>query len=886
MELKLSDTDLRWANWRNIPPEPKPKSKSFDLAKSLEKIRKLNLKQRVYNISKIKVDLGISKEEARFWVEAFSKASMGNTSGDQLIDYLDRPISDYTGVLSRQDVRSIFSNSHNWLIGSNVLVPLYILLSPSDFIDITHELAYHIHYHNTPVEAFRLHILPYMTESERDLYRVVIRPHLTNVASSLIPFAAMLGKMDTELESYLNSIQQNQVSYQQYDRACYAALGLSDPEKVRYYITQKKINLYRREYILAWIAHTELTGLDWVAQSIKNRGNKTERKSAFKIFKKICVAEAVPHVLALWEDEHLVSEVLDWLVKNPEIVVESLTPLALRDDKQSKLAMKYLRRMVSMGQTAALEAMLPNLDAADQERFQKEILEFYVSDVPEFDESNTPEWLSEACEKQGKSKRTSVQWVDLLSLPPLTIDSIRLNQDQIQHLLIALRGNNEELIDGIREHTSQAERDEFMWAVYQCWEDAGTPSKGKWAFDSLGKLGGDTIVMKLMPLLKKWPGESKHKRASDGIIVLQEIGTDTALMQINSLAQKIRYKSLKKKAREAMEHIAKARGMTQVELEDRIIPDCGLAEDGTRIFDFGPRQFTFVLSSDMKPMIRDEKGKTRTNLPKPNKKDDEGLAAQATADWKLIKKQVREVAKLQAERLEQAMISQRRWSFKDFSEFYVKHPLMFHIVRLLLWGGYDETGELIQVFRVDEDRQIVDVDDEPLNVDQVQQVGVLHVMELGDSDRQEWGDVLSDYELIAPFQQLSRKVSSLEDDEVDQKIITRFEPFKVEPVIMVSILEKSGWVRGQAQDAGMYYSHARYYAFADVTALVRYHGVPMGYWDFDKQGIDQCFFMQGDQRPEGYAEYKEEQMLTLGEVSPVVMSETLRTLYAISSKAE
>ena len=103
---------------------------------------------------------------------------------------------------------------------------------------------------------------------------------------------------------------------------------------------------------------------------------------------------------------------------------------------------------------------------------------------------------------------------------------------------------------------------------------------------------------------------------------------------------------------------------------------------------------------------------------------------------------------------------------------------------------------------------------------------------------------------------------------------------------MVSILEKSGWQRGPAQDAGMYYSHAKYHSFADVTAIVRYYGAPMGYWDFDKQGIDACFFVKGDHHPEGYASYKEAEMLPLSDVPPVVLSETLRILHAIAGKAD
>ena len=141
-----------------------------------------------------------------------------------------------------------------------------------------------------------------------------------------------------------------------------------------------------------------------------------------------------------------------------------------------------------------------------------------------------------------------------------------------------------------------------------------------------------------------------------------------------------------------MEAIARDRGLSRPELEDRIVPDCDLDERGGRDFDFGPRRFRFVLGPEMKPMVRDEEGKLKDDLPRPAAKDDAAGAAAAVEAWKQLKKQVREVARVQAERLEQAMVTGRRWSPADFEALLVRHPLMINLVRLVLWGGDDEAG--------------------------------------------------------------------------------------------------------------------------------------------------------------------------------------------------
>src|SRR6185295_14275418 len=105
----------------------------------------------------------------------------------------------------------------------------------------------------------------------------------------------------------------------------------------------------------------------------------------------------------------------------------------------------------------------------------------------------------------------------------------------------------------------------------------------------------------------------------------------------------------KERAREAMEEIAADLGLSRAQLEDRIVPDCGLDADGRRVFEDGSE---FVLGPDMKPLVRDTRGKLR-----PGK----------GPEWKVFRKQVAEVTKLQAERLEQAMIAGRRWPFDEFS---------------------------------------------------------------------------------------------------------------------------------------------------------------------------------------------------------------------------
>ena len=63
------------------------------------------------------------------------------------------------------------------------------------------------------------------------------------------------------------------------------------------------------------------------------------------------------------------------------------------------------------------------------------------------------------------------------------------------------------------------------------------------------------------------------------------------------------------------------------------------------------------------------------------------------------------------------MVDRRRWSVREFEEFLVRHPRMWHIARRLVWlAGIDGetgagTGTGAVAFRLAEDRTFADVAD-------------------------------------------------------------------------------------------------------------------------------------------------------------------------------
>ncbi|MDZ9724382.1 WGR and DUF4132 domain-containing protein [Escherichia coli] len=277
---------------------------------------------------------------------------------------------------------------------------------------------------------------------------------------------------------------------------------------------------------------------------------------------------------------------------------------------------------------------------------------------------------------------------------------------------------------------------------------------------------------------------------------------DSALMQLNGIAQKLKFKALQERAKEKIADIAESRELTVAELEDRLAPDLGLDDNGSLLLDFGPRQFTVSFDETLKPFVRDVSGSRLKDLPKPNKSDDESRSNDAVNRYKLLKKDARTVAAQQVARLESAMCLRRRWSPENFQLFLVEHPLVRHLTRRLIWGVYSAENQLLACFRVAEDNSYSTSDDDLFTLPEGDiSIGIPHVLEISPTDAAAFGQLFADYELLPPFRQLDRNSYALTETERNASELTRWAGRKC-PSGRVMGLANKGWVRGEPQDGG------------------------------------------------------------------------------------
>jgi predicted DNA-binding WGR domain protein len=890
--------------WLRLPGQPwqcrpRPAPPPFDANECLARLRRVVGQQVQWRTDwdKLRIAPALTPPEARFWLAALTRARQG------------QKFTELEGELGRLDhdapltADQIMANLLGWegYGRPELALPLSNLLTLEQYIDLIKApgKGKRAHVPNSLLAGFREYVLPYVTADEAERLRARIRPYFHPIDTTdedwyvrrLAAYLAMYEELRLIVAGWKDGELANYYSYSQdcWDSPHVIVFNLPDSRLVEAETRRLGLWLPTADAVAAWIVHTQWHDLDVVRDSILRVTQKDRAEKLIKVLARVRAPEAAPVMLQLAQESKAPGLARQWLDDNAGNAIAGLVPMAGERGKLADVAIEYLRDTKRRGAAEFIEEQLKSAHREAAERVRQEVLQHEEKVYEVLTDQTTPAWLSGALAAAPAAGKYP-SFADPARLPPLLVEGRRLSDAQVASVLAALRasglGAPHTLLSALKQHADRLPLDAFAWRLFEQWLADGAPSKEKWAFLALGHLGGDAVALKLTPLVRAWPGESQHQRAVTGLECLRAIGTDTALTQLNGIAQKLKFKGLQNRACEFMEAIAKDRGLTREQLEDRIVPDLDLDQRGGRTFDFGPRQFRAVLGPDLRPLVRDEQGKLREDLPKPGAKDDAARARAAVAAWKVLKKALREAVKVQAFRLEQAMVVGRRWAPDEFRTLLVHHPLMVNLVRRLLWGGYNGKGQLARTFRVTEEGEYADADDRPCTLEKIASVGVAHPLHLSEQERARWGEVLADYEIIAPFPQLGRPTYSLEGAEARATEITRFAGKKVPAPTLWGTLERLGWARGVPQDAGVVHDHSKSFPAAGVTAVLGYEiGIPVGaVQDWEDQQLKGLFFVESAAGRSWW--YGRNQALPLGQVDAVAVSEVLADLTFLASKAE
>lgn len=931
--LALDAPDYLWATWRVRAVQIRPEAgvPVFDKDEALQRLDRVPGKSWwTPDWDRARIAPRLSREEAQFWFAAMTLPMQYNGNSTYAAVFRGA-VADkiaprtFDGAIKREAVMQVFSGSASLYNNPPLCSILLSLFSLRELLEMCFQAQEQTrkksnHYATLPFidnfcDTFRAQVLPFLPLNEAEELRALLRPHLAPSAwptnyyeppHFAFHLGALLGMSD-ELGAVVASWKDDLYSTpgedwrDHYHRPQEVVFGLASAGEVEREMRRLKLPLSEPNYVRAWLAHTEFSAPDVVVQSVLDArgqsystGAKDVADQLVKAFALAQAPEIAPAMLQLVLESKAPRAAREWLDAHPGHAIQGLCPVAAGRGKLADASIEWLRSLKKRGGESFIARAVETLPAEGAARLRASVVEWREKTYQPFATDELPEAIRAALNGAPKLVKTSIGWLRTSDLPPVTFGEKRLSDAQVEALLVALKTPAHPLALAVKANADRASLDGFAWKLFERWLGEGAPSKEKWAMLALGALGGDESALKLAPLVRVWPGEAQHGRAVTGLEVLRAIGTDTALMQINGIAQKVKFKGLQAKAVEAMEGIASDRGLSRAGLEDRVVPTLDLDENGTRLFDFGPRRFRVVLSGDLKPLVREAgaaPSKPRPDLPKPTSKGDAVLAENALTEWKLLKKQLAEAVKIQAVRLENAMVRGRRWTPDEFDTLLARHPLMGHLVRLLVWEA--ASGNRRATFRVVEDGTCADQNDEAfdLSAGEWAHIGIAHPLTLTEPERAAWGEIFSDYELVPPFAQLGRATYALEADEAGGKEITRFKIIELPPQTLCFGLEKLGWERGPALDGGGFYEHFKYFESCDVTACAVYEpGMSMGYIaEAGPQKITEAYFVQSKRsKVEGrFWDYPDKKLaLALSEVDAVAVSETLKDLSELAAKGE
>jgi hypothetical protein len=233
-----------------------------------------------------------------------------------------------------------------------------------------------------------------------------------------------------------------------------------------------------------------------------------------------------------------------------------------------------------------------------------------------------------------------------------------------------------------------------------------------------------------------------------------------------------------------------------------------------------------VLRPDLTVELHDPDGKVIKALPAPRQTDDADQAKESKKAFSAAKKDLKSIATLQAQRLYEAMCTERSWPAEDWNRYLLRHPVAGPAVRRLVWIAPSGDGGSV-VFRPLDDGSLTDVDDNDVELPEETRVKLAHDSVLSADEVAQWTAHLADYEVTPLFQQLGRGVHAITPQLRSKRELTDFTGHMLEAFALRGRATKLGYVRGQTEDAGWFYTYEKRFPTLGIVATVNFTGNPL-----------------------------------------------------------
>lgn len=553
-------------------------------------------------------------------------------------------------------------------------------------------------------------------------------------------------------------------------------------------------------------------------------------------------------------------------------------------------AVSWLRALGTPGAITALKARLTD---EEDDGVRDAILLALESTDDGASHANPEELRARIAKTLLKIDGPPVAWLDLKMLPAAKLtDGATLSPDTLRYLLYRQSRVKEMRADiearPLFRQIDHATSGDLAVAVLQAYFKSEMDADDRWAMAFAALIGDDRLVPLFARQVKAWADGLRGKLAEHAVQALALLGTDSALVAVDAMANRYRTKNrnIGQAASDAFTRAAESRGVTVEELGDLVVPWLGFSPGEQRIVDTAKAKIDVRVGSDFKVIFRDvATNKKVAKLPP-------GASKEVQAELKELAAGLKEAAKAQLLRMETLVVRQFRWPLAQWKQLYLQHPLLVPFSQRLVWGAYDAAGRLVGTFRALEDRSTTGADDEPYEIPSDSAIGIVHPLELTAEERQRWITHLADYDVVPPFAQLERIVVTASHDERAVRFGNQSADTKLNGMTFKGRAERLGWSRGSVCDGGGIPYYLKTFPGAGVDVFVEIAGMYVGIGTDSDVMLGRTFFVKhGSVRIGSYiydepTDANDPRLLAYGDVPPIAFSEALGDLGRISGNAQ
>jgi hypothetical protein len=485
---------------------------------------------------------------------------------------------------------------------------------------------------------------------------------------------------------------------------------------------------------------------------------------------------------------------------------------------------------------------------------------------------------------RGKLDKPVVKWLDEKKLPKLAwskggaVDPLTLRflfHRQTRQTEIALDPEARGIFALIDKKKSGDFAKKLLDLVVK---NGGVAAKNRFALALVGLFGDGKVIETLEEL-------AIDDRNENACHTLGLIPGDAAMDAARALDRimkvyRVKYPNVRGAAEEAFDAIADRLGKTPFELADAMIPDFGMKNG--RIALKGLKDVFATIDDHQKVAFIDPKYVPVKKAP----------TAKSSPAVKELVDAVKESARQLKNNLEYYLIVRRRWDYPAFEAFFETNPLAFSFARGFVWGSYDGP-KLVQAFRVTKDAEHVGVDGKVVKLPAKNQIALVHPLEMDAAERAKWLAALASAQIEPAFAQLDRPTFQPNEDERARAKCFRFEDKELSSLTFKGRAERRGWRRGSVVDSGEVSAYRKVFPHDKIEVFIGTEGMNVqAYSDDGEVTLKDLFFVRPGAVVTGSYTYDEprdeddDRLIRLSEVPPIVFSEVVADLTAITKEKE